>query len=58
MAGALVRCIRCAMLWCDILCDIFETSFGVTAFVTYLRHLSLMTKMYGLLQVIIICTFT
>ena len=24
----------------------------------YLRHLSLMTKMYGLLQLIIICTFT
>ena len=38
---------------------------GVTFFalpncvqLTYLRHLSLMTKIYGLLQLIIICSFT
>ena len=56
MVGVLVGGSKCAMAWCDL---------GVT-FVArpecfqllHLRHTSPITKLYGLLPLVITCTFT
>ena len=51
MVGTLVRGCGCA-LWCDVF------ALSKCVHLPYLRHLSLMTKIYGLLQLIIVCTST